>query len=121
MLVVTLLFWFSLESIILISALVSYFLPDKLFYCWIRLVLKGLFKIFFIKVNFESMGKIPDEQRLVFIANKPNMISTFALIAFFLKTTRIVADQKLFRFPFLGRIVKKLGCIPSVSRKEESF
>jgi len=120
-LIVTLLFWFSLESIILISSLISYFLPDKLFYCWVRFVIKELFKVFFIRVSMDSVVQIPDEQRLVFIANKPNMISTFALIAFFPKTIRIVADKKLFRFPFLGRIVKKLGCISSVSKKEETF
>jgi len=121
MLVVTLLFWFCLESLIVISSLISYLLPDKLFYRWIRLVIKGLFKLFFIRVSMESGAQIPNEQRLVLIANKPNMISTFALIAFFPKTTRIVADKKLFRFPFLGRIVKKLGCIPAVAKKEESL
>ena len=58
------------------------------------------------------MENFPAGGRRVVIANKPNLISTFALIAYFPERINFASDSSLFTKLFLGRLVSAIDCIP---------
>lgn len=123
----TLLFWIYVQIWIFIIALLSYptaLLPDsgrRFLYFLTRILLKFLFLVTFIRVKVSGRENLPGNGRSIFIANKPDLISTFALIAYLPRRVRFVADKKLFRQLFLGRLIKGIGCIMSVEEKSEAF
>jgi len=123
----SLFFWLYLQVGFVVVALLSYparILRDKgrsFCYLTVRLVLRFLFLFSFFRVTVKGGDNLPAGGRTVFIANKPDLISTFALIAFFPRHLSFIAEARLFRLPIIGRVFKAIGCIPSVAAGEHSF
>jgi 1-acyl-sn-glycerol-3-phosphate acyltransferase len=123
----SLFYWIYLQIAILLVALLSFparLLPNKgraFIYFLSKFALRALFFICFIRVKITGREKLLEHGRSIFLCNKPNMIATFGLIAYFPLRVRIVAEEKLLKFPVLGRLVKSLGCVASTGKKEDSF
>ena len=123
----SLFFWIYVQIAMLFVTLVSYpaaLLPGRgraFTYFLTRYILKFMFLVCFIRFKIRGKENMPSGGRVIFLSNKPNLIATFGLIAHFPARVRFVADSKLFRFPFLGRVVKSIGCIASTGRKEDTF
>lgn len=77
--------------------------------------------ICFVRAKILRIENLPKGERVIFISNKPNLIATLGLISYFPMRVRFVADEKMFKFPFLGRIVKAIGCIAEVRKKRDTF
>ncbi|MFH1684207.1 MAG: lysophospholipid acyltransferase family protein [Candidatus Margulisiibacteriota bacterium] len=123
----SLFFWSYVQLGVLIVALISlpaYLLPrhGRAFnYLLTRLLLKVLFFLCFFRVKITGLENLPQEGRLIFIANKPDLISTFALIAYFPRRIRFAAEEAIFKKWFLGRLIAAIGCIAVVKDKQASF
>ena len=121
-LLISLVFWVYLQIAIFIASILSFVIPSiKGFYFLVRWLLRIQFALCFLRVEVEGVENLPRDERLIFIANKPNLISTFALITYFPLYFRFVAGQEMFKIFFLGRVIKCLGCIPAVKKKQETF
>lgn len=123
----TLIFWILLQVEIFVVSLISYpalLLSNQgrwLIYSLDRWSIRLLFLICFIRVKVTGLDNLPRSGRIVFLANKPNLIATFALIAFFPLYIRYVANERMFHFPLLGRIIRSMGCIEAADGKERSM
>lgn len=123
----SLFFWIYVEIGIVLIAIISYplaLLPKEgraVNYYLTRYLLKLLFFGCFFRVKVSGRENLSSAGRTIFLANKPDLISTFAVIAYLPRRVRFVADCKMFKQWFLGRLIKAIGCLPDVKEKSEAF
>ena len=126
----SLFFWIYLQVFILLMFLLSYplaLLPQRgrtTVYFIVKWILRGLFFICFIRVKVIGKENIPESGRRIFICNHPALIEPLFIIAYLPARVRFIADETMFKFPLLGRIVRSLGAIsyPQDSKdKQKAF
>jgi 1-acyl-sn-glycerol-3-phosphate acyltransferase len=119
--IITLFFWTIVEISIFFVSLLSFILTTSLTYLLARYIIRLIFFCCFIRIKVVGQANLTNSERIIYFANKPDLISTFALIAYFPCRLHFVADRKMFKQWFLGRVVKAIGSLPDVKAKTDAF
>ncbi|MBN2057729.1 MAG: 1-acyl-sn-glycerol-3-phosphate acyltransferase [Candidatus Saganbacteria bacterium] len=115
----SLFFWVYIQLgilLVLILSLPANLLPNRgraFNYALAKLLLRLLFFISFFRIRLKSGQKVGLVNREILIANKPDLLSTFALIISLPRQVRFVAAENIFYIPFFGWLLKAIGCIPA--------
>jgi 1-acyl-sn-glycerol-3-phosphate acyltransferase len=110
-------FWAYAQIGLVFIALVSFparLLPEhgRTFCYWLtRWLIRLAFFVCGFRVRVSGQKNLLANGGRVVIANKPDMISTFALIAYFPERINFAADAALFSKLFLGWIMSAIGCL----------
>lgn len=88
-----------------------------------RRVLTSLFRlmlrVFFRRIELAGVDRVPLEQPVIFAANHPNgLVDPLFILCFAPRRVSFLAKAPLFRYPFIGYLVRELDSIP-VYRKED--
>lgn len=111
-----LIFWHSFLLSLLVLYLISLpaaLLPHRKQFMYFlgKCFLRFIFFVSFIRVKVEGAGNFPSSGRWVMISDRHSLIDPFYYIAYLPGRVRLIAQPTLIKFPFLGRVVKAMGCI----------
>jgi len=96
-------------------------LGSSLIYYLIKLPLRLLFLVCFIRGKVFGIGNIPKDGKVILVSNMPTLFDPLFYIAYFPRRLRFVAEGGMFKVPFLGWLMKVIGCIPIPTKKDEYF
>lgn len=100
----------------LITLVLTFFFKPKTLDPWIKLNLKFLFKILFIKVHSEGSENIEPKNTYLFMSNHSSLFDIPLLEAYIPTFVRGVEALRQFKWPVYGWVIKRLGNIP-IDRK----
>ena len=93
------------------SVITSFFgekIPHKIAKLWGKLILKACR----IKVNVAGVENISPQKSYIITSNHQSYFDIFVLLASLDLNFKFIAKASLFKIPFLGRSMKRLGYIP---------
>jgi len=121
-------FWLYFQVFILLLYILSFpanllFKYKPLFmYAYVKYALKVVYRLCGVKVEISWDNDIqPGKKTIFLLANQPGVISALCLIAFLPKRVRIVAEEKIFAIPVLGKIMKEIGCLSAPVGKRDQL
>jgi 1-acyl-sn-glycerol-3-phosphate acyltransferase len=100
----------------LITIVLTFFLKPKTVDRWIKINLRFLFKMLFIKVHSEGSENIDPEKTYLFMSNHSSLFDIPLLEAYIPTFVRGVEALRQFKWPVYGWVIKRLGNIP-IDRK----
>ncbi len=92
---------------------------SNLVYYLIKIGLRVLFFVCFIRGRVTGAEKVPPDGEVIFTSNMPTLFDPLFFIAFFPKRLKFVADGKMFKIIFLGWLMRVIGCVPIPEEKAE--
>jgi 1-acyl-sn-glycerol-3-phosphate acyltransferase len=96
----------------IIAIILSYLLPLRKFDGFVQLVLRGLFKVMFIKVDVIGADKLDKNKTYLLMANHVSLFDVPLLKGFVPVYCIGVEAHHQFKWPLYGMMVKRLGTIP---------
>ncbi len=96
----------------LITIVLTFFLKPRTVDRWIKINLKFLFKMLFIKVRSEGGEHIDPEKTYLFMSNHSSLFDIPLLEAYIPTFVRGVEALRQFKWPVYGWVIKRLGNIP---------
>jgi 1-acyl-sn-glycerol-3-phosphate acyltransferase len=94
----------------------TFFFKSKTIDPWIKMKLRFLFKILFIKVRSEGNENIEPNQTYLFMSNHTSLFDIPLLEAYIPTYVRGVEALRQFKWPVYGWVIRRLGNIP-IDRK----
>jgi len=123
----SIIFWIIFQIGFLMAFLISFPLAllgkagsDALYYL-IKFLLRSLFLVFFIRGKTVGWKKITFEEKVIFSSNMPTIFTPLFYLAYLPVRVRFAAEGKMFRVPFLGWLMKVLGCLSLPRESREYF
>jgi 1-acyl-sn-glycerol-3-phosphate acyltransferase len=96
--------------------LLTFVIPHQKLDPFIKLSLKPLFFLLFVKVKVEGTDKIRKDQTYLFMSNHASLFDVPLLGAYIPTLIRGIEADRQFKWPFYGWLVRRLGNIP-ISRE----
>jgi 1-acyl-sn-glycerol-3-phosphate acyltransferase len=98
--------------ICLITIVLTFFLKPETVDRWIKINLRFMFKMLFIKVHSEGSENIDAEKTYLFMSNHSSLFDIPLLEAYIPTFVRGVEALRQFKWPVYGWVIKRLGNIP---------
>lgn len=92
---------------------------SNLIYYLIKLSLRLLFLVCFVRGRVSGAEKIPADGQVIFISNMPTLFDPLFYIAYFPARLKFVAEGRMFKVPFVGWLMRVIGCIPVPAGRAE--
>jgi 1-acyl-sn-glycerol-3-phosphate acyltransferase len=120
-------FWIIFQIDFLVVFLISFPLvllgkagSDALYYL-IKFLLRILFFVFFIRGKVTGWEKLAFKEKVIFSSNMPTIFTPLFYLAYLPVRVKFAAEEKMFRIPFLGWVMKVLGCLSLPRESQEYF
>ena len=81
---------------------------------------RAVVQIFYRRVEVAGLENVPPAAPVIFAVNHPNgLIDPLFILGFAARPVSFLAKAPLFRYPFIGWIVRALDCIPVYRRQDD--
>ena len=107
------------------ALIVSFVFPPRIFDPWIKIILRGLFKVLFCRVEAEGAENVDPEKTYIFMSNHVSIFDIPLLGGFIPGLVRGIESNRQHRWPLYGLVMGRLGNIPierdNIHRSISSF
>lgn len=103
-------------SLCFLTLALSFFMSSKTFDPLLKFLLRGLFKIIFVKVRVKGLENVQVGKNYLFMANHSSLFDIPLLEGYIPTFVRGVEALRQFKWPVYGWVIRRLGNIP-IDRK----
>ena len=104
----------SIYSLIflLLALVLSYLFPPRVIDPLLKRLVRGLFRVLFIKVEVQGIEGIDPDRAVIYMVNHGGMLDTPLVAGFIPGFVRGIEASRQHRWPLYGQVMRRLGNLP---------
>lgn len=98
--------------VLLVALILSHFFPPRAIDPVLKRMVRGLFRVLFIRVEIRGLEGLDPDRAVLYMANHTSLLDTPLVAGFVPGFVRGIEASRQHRWPVYGRVMRRLGNLP---------